>query len=137
MASPDYLEAHGSPQSPHDLVDHASILLRLPTSGGLYPWTFAKDGEEVIVRPKGHGIFNTVPMMLAAALDGIGLASLPEAVVAPMIADGRLVRVLAEWTPKQSGYHLYYPSRKQPSAAFSIVLDALRKHRARASTPQQ
>lgn len=133
VASPDYIAAHGHPQSPHDLVGHASILLRLPTSGGLYPWTFVKDGEEVVVRPKGHGIFNTVPMMLAAALDGIGLASLPEDTVEPMLAEGRLVRVLADWTPKRPGYHLYYPSRKQPSPAFSIVLDALRKHRAEAS----
>lgn len=133
VASPDYLEEHGCPQSPHDLVDHASILLRLPTSGGLYPWTFAKDGEEVVVRPKGHGIFNTVPMMLAAALDGIGLASLPEDTVRLMLAEGRLVRVLADWTPKRPGYHLYYASRKQPSPAFSIVLDALRKHRAESS----
>jgi DNA-binding transcriptional LysR family regulator len=133
VASPDYIATHGRPQSPHDLVGHASILLRLPTSGGLYPWTFVKDGEEVVVRPKGHGVFNTVPMMLAAALDGVGLASLPEDTVEPMLAEGRLVRVLADWTPKRPGYHLYYPSRKQPSPAFSIVLDALRKHRAEAS----
>lgn len=136
VASPDYIAAHGHPQSPHDLVDHASILLRLPTSGGLYPWTFTKGGEEVVVRPKGHGIFNTVPMMLAAALDGIGLASLPEDTVEAMLAEGRLVRVLADWTPKRPGYHLYYPTRKQPSPAFSIVLDALRKHRAEASGPR-
>ena len=71
-------------------------------------------------------------MMLKAALDGIGLASLPEDTVEALIAEGRLVRVLADWTPKRPGYHLYYPSRKQPSPAFSIVLDALREHRARA-----
>ena len=118
--------------SPHDLVTHACVLMRLPTSGGLYPWAFANDGEEVTARPKGRGIFNTVPMMLKAALDGIGLASLPEDTVEALIVEGRLVRVLADWTPKRPGYHLYYPSRKQPSPAFSIVLDSLREHRARA-----
>lgn len=133
VASPDYLVAHGTPQSPHDLMDHDCVLLRLPTSGGLYPLAYEKDGEEITVRPKGRGIFNTVPMILAAVLDGVGLASLPDDVVEPLIAEGRLVQVLADWTPKRPGYHLYYPSRKQPSAAFSIVLDALRKHRASAA----
>ena len=135
-ASPEYLAAHGSPHSPHDLMAHDCVLLRLPTSGGLYPMAYAKDGEEVTVRPKGRAIFNTVPMILTAVLDGIGLASLPEDAVGPMMAEGRLVQVLADWTTKRSGYHLYYPSRKQPSPAFSIVLDALRKHRAQAQAPR-
>lgn len=132
VATPDYLAAHGRPRSPHDLMAHACILLRLPTSGGLYPWSFAKDGEEVTVRPKGRGIFNTVPMMLEAVLDGIGLTTLPEDMVEALIVEGRLVQVLADWAPKRPGYHLYYPSRKQTSPAFSIVLDALREHRTRA-----
>ena len=134
VASPDYLAAHGRPRSPRDLTGHACVLMRLPSSGGLYPWAFARDGEEVTVRPKGRGIFNTVPMMLTAALDGIGLASLPEDTVAASIAEGRLVRVLADWTPTRPGYHLYYPSRERPSPAFGIVLAALRAHRARAAS---
>lgn len=133
VAAPDYLAAQGTPQVPHDLMEHDCVLLRLPTSGGLYPLAYAKDGEEIAVRPKGRGIFNTVPMILAAVLDGVGLAALPDDVVEPMIAEGRLEQVLADWTPKRPGYHLYYPSRKQPSPAFSIVLDALRKHRASAA----
>lgn len=133
VAAPDYLAAQGTPQVPHDLMEHDCVLLRLPTSGGLYPLAYAKDGEEITVRPKGRSIFNTVPMILAAVLDGVGLAALPDDVVEPMIAEGRLVQVLADWTPKRPGYHLYYPSRKQPSPAFSIVLDALRKHRASAA----
>lgn len=135
VASPAYLAAHGTPVVPHDLMDHDCILLRLPTSGGLYPFTYAKGGEELVVRPKGRAIFNTVPMILNAALDGIGLTTIPDDVAAPMIAEGRLVQVLADWTPKRPGYHLYYPSRKQPSPAFSIVLDALRKYRAQALAP--
>lgn len=130
VAAPAYLAARGRPQVPQDIFDHTSILLRLPTSGGLYPWSFAKEGKEVVVRPKAHGIFNTVQMMLTAVQDGVGLASLPEDIVAPLLAEGRLERVLADWTPKRPGFHLYYPSRKQPSPAFRIVLDALRRHRA-------
>lgn len=133
VASPDYLAVHVAPQSPHDLMDHDCVLMRLPTSGGLYPMAYSKDGEEITVRPKGRGIFNTVPMILSAVLAGIGLATLPDDVVQPLIAEGRLVQVLADWTQKRPGYHLYYPSRKQPSPAFSIVLDALRTYRAQAS----
>ena len=107
--------------------------MRLPTSGGLYPMAYAKDGEEIIVRPKGRGIFNTVPMILEGGARRHWSGDPAGRHCGPLIAEGRLVQVLADWTPKRPGYHLYYPSRKQPSPAFSIVLDALRKHRAQAS----
>ena len=129
VGSPAYLAAHGIPETPRDLTDHKGVLLRLPTSGGLYSWAFAKDGQELTVRIPPRGVFNSVPMMMQAALDGVGLASLPEDVVADAIADRRLVRVLADWSPVRPGYHLYYPSRRQPSPAFSIVLEALRTYR--------
>ncbi|MAC77333.1 MAG: LysR family transcriptional regulator [Rhodobacteraceae bacterium] len=131
VASPAYLATHGTPQVPHDLMNHGCLLLRLPTSGGLYPWSFAKDGQELSVRPPARCIFNSVPRMLQAALDGLGLTSLPEDIFAGHVREGRLVRVLQDWSPTRPGYHLYYPSRKQPSPAFSIVLDALRQHRSR------
>lgn len=129
VAAPGYLAARGMPSTPHDLMNHDCILLRLPTSGGLWPWSFAKGSEELTVRPPGRGIFNTVPMMLRAALDGLGFASLPIDTVEGDLRAGRLISVLADWTPARPGYHLYYPSRKQPSPAFAIVLDALRKFR--------
>lgn len=129
VGSPAYLAAHGTPETPRDLTDHKGVVLRLPTSGGLYPWTFAKKDQELTVRIPPRGVFNSVPMMMQAALDGVGLASLPEDVVADAIADRRLVRVLADWSPVRPGYHLYYPSRRQPSPAFSIVLEALRTYR--------
>ena len=129
VGSPAYLAAHGTPETPRDLTDHTGVVLRLPTSGGLYPWTFAKKDQELTVRIPPRGVFNSVPMMMQAALDGVGLASLPEDVVADAIADRRLVRVLADWSPVRPGYHLYYPSRRQPSPAFSIVLEALRTYR--------
>ena len=129
VGSPAYLAAHGTPETPRDLTDHTGVVLRLPTSGGLYPWTFAKKDQDLTVRIPPRGVFNSVPMMMQAALDGVGLASLPEDVVADAIADRRLVRVLADWSPVRPGYHLYYPSRRQPSPAFSIVLEALRTYR--------
>lgn len=95
VGSPAYLAAHGTPETPRDLTDHKGVALRLPTSGGLYPWTFAKKDQELTVRIPPRGVFNSVPMMTQAALDGVGLASLPEDVVADAIADRRLVRVLA------------------------------------------
>ncbi|MDB5660106.1 MAG: transcriptional regulator, LysR family [Cypionkella sp.] len=129
VASPGYLAVHGVPAVPQDLLAHDAVMLRLPSSGGLYPWSFMKDGQELIVRPKGRGIFNTTAMMQQAALDGLGLASLPEGLVAGLIAEGRLVQVLLDWSPLRPGFHLYYPSRRQPSPAFAIVLQALRQFR--------
>lgn len=108
VASPAYLTAKGTPQVPHDVMEHDCVLLRLPSSGGLWPWTFIKDGPELTVRAPARTVFNTVPMMQRAAVDGVGIASLPEDIVAKQIEEGRLVRVLADWSPVRPGYHLYY-----------------------------
>lgn len=135
VASPAYISAYGTPKTPHDLMNHSCVVLRLPTSGGLYSWSFGKVGQELTVRPPARGVFNTVPLMTQAAIDGLGFASLPEDSVSGLIDRGRLVRVLKDWSPKRPGYHLYYPSRKQPSPAFSLVLDALRHFRQQAGHP--
>jgi DNA-binding transcriptional LysR family regulator len=111
------------------LVASACINLRLPTHGGFYAWEFRKGGREPEVRVQGRVVFNALAMMRHAALDGLGLAYLPEDQVAAALQDGRLLRVLADWCPPRPGYHLYYPSRRQPSPAFALVVDALR-HRA-------
>ncbi|MES2434148.1 MAG: LysR family transcriptional regulator [Pseudomonadota bacterium] len=129
VASPAYLATRGVPLVPQDLLAHDAVMMRLPSSGGLYPWRLAKGDQELTVRPKARGIFNSVAMQQQAALDGLGFASLPQDLVAGLIAEGRLVRVLAEWSPQAPGYHLYYPSRRQPSPAFAIVLEALRRFR--------
>jgi len=97
----------------------------MPTSGGLYVWDFARKGKQVNVRVDGPLIFNTAPPQVDAALAGLGIALLPEDELATHIEDGRLVRVLEDWCPPFAGYHLYYPSRRQPSPAFSLVLQAL------------
>jgi len=108
------------------LTQHACINLRLPTHGGFYVWEFRKGGRELNVRVQGRTVFNAVTMMRHAALEGLGLAYLPEDMVEAAIQKGRLVRVLADWCPPRPGYDLYYPSRRQPSPAFALVVDALR-----------
>ncbi len=126
VGAPSYFKKHGKPATPHDLARHACIALRLPTSGGLWSWPFVKKGRELKVRPNGQLAFNTITLALDAALAGLGLAYLPEDVVRGPLAKGRLVQVLAGWSAPMSGYHLYYPSRRQPTPAFALLVEALR-----------
>ena len=126
FAAPDYLERHGTPQTPYDLARHNCIGLRMATSGGLYAWEFERDGKELKVKTEGQLIFNDAEMIVAAALAGRGIAFTIEGHVARHFADGSLVRVLEDWCEPFDGYYLYYPSRRQPSPAFSLVLEALR-----------
>ncbi|MDQ2487087.1 LysR family transcriptional regulator [Pseudomonas putida] len=126
VGSPAYFKRRPRPVTPHDLTVHIGINLRLPTSGSLWSWPFEKGGREVRVRADGHMVCNTVPMMLDFALAGVGLAHLPEDVVQQQVHDGRLIRVLEDWCPVVTGYHLYYPSRRQPKPAFKLLLELLR-----------
>jgi len=126
VASPTYFEAHPKPRTPQDLTAHRCINQRMPSSGGLYVWDFARRGKQVNVRVDGPLIFNTAPPQVDAALAGLGLVLLPEDELASHLSDGSLVRVLEDWCPPFAGYHLYYPSRRQPSPAFSLVVKALR-----------
>jgi len=126
VGSPAYFAKRKKPKVPQDLMAHSCINIRLPTYGGLYAWEFEKDGRELKVRVEGQLIFNNAGLRQRAVLAGLGLAYLPENVTRPLIAEGRLVRVLADWCPPFQGYHLYYPSRRQPSTAFSLLVDALR-----------
>jgi DNA-binding transcriptional LysR family regulator len=126
VGTPEYFAHHPPPETPQDLTAHRCINLRLPTRGGLYAWEFEKGGREVRVRVEGPLILNATAPMLQAALAGFGLAYLPEDTVQPHIAAGRLARVLQNWCPAYPGYHLYYPSRRQPTAAFALLVKALR-----------
>lgn len=126
VGSPAYFARCAAPQTPRDLTDHACNNLRLPTNGGLYAWEFEKEGESLKVRVSGQVTLNGVYPLLDAALDGFGLSYIPENVVAPFLADGRLIQVLGDWCPAFSGYHLYYPSRRQAAPAFALLLEALR-----------
>lgn len=126
VGAPEYFEARTRPRIPQDLTGHRCINLRLPTHGGLYAWEFEKRGRELRVRVDGQLVFNSVALLLKGALSGLGLAYVPEAEVRAHLDSGRLVRVLEDWCEPFSGYHLYYPSRRQPAPAFSLLVDALR-----------
>jgi DNA-binding transcriptional LysR family regulator len=126
VGAPTYFAKRTRPKAPQDLTTHACINLRLPTHGGLYAWEFEKGGREVRVRVEGQLVFNGTAPMLDAALAGFGLAYVPEDTVRAHLADGRLIRVLADWCLPYPGYHLYYPSRRQPTPAFTLLVNALR-----------
>jgi DNA-binding transcriptional LysR family regulator len=126
VGAPSYFRQYPVPLAPQELTDHQCINLRLPTLGGLYVWEFEKDKQKLNVRVEGQLVLNSMKQIVDAALAGLGLATMLEDVVAPYVADGRLVQVLDGWCPYFPGYHLYYPSRRQPSPAFALVLEALR-----------
>ena len=126
VAAPSYFAKRSLPKTPQDLIGHNCINLRLPTHGGLYAWEFERGGRELKVRVEGQLVFNMTEQMLTAALAGFGLAYVPEDLAEPHLAKGRLKRVLENWCPHFSGYHLYYPSRRQSSPAFALLFEALR-----------
>lgn len=126
VGAPSYFATHPAPESPHDLTQHDCINLRLPTYGGLYVWEFENEGNALNVRVDGPLTINRQTQLLEAALAGVGLAYLPEDIVRAHLAAGRLKRVLENWCPSFPGYHLYYPSRRQHSRAFVLLLEAVR-----------
>lgn len=126
VASPAYFAKSPAPKTPRELVVHRCINMRFPTHGGLYVWEFARQGEQLNVRVDGQIVLNSTPHIVLAALKGLGIAFLPEEEFAPHIEEGQLVRVLQDWCAPFEGYYLYYPSRRQPSPAFSRVVDVLR-----------
>ncbi|MGP0000302.1 MAG: LysR family transcriptional regulator [Acetobacteraceae bacterium] len=129
VGAASYFVKRTRPKTPQDLTTHACINLRLPTHGGLYTWEFEKGGREIRVKVEGQLVFNGTAPMLDAALSGFGLAYVPENTVQTHLADGSLIRVLADWCPPYPGYHLYYPSRRQPTPAFALLVNALRYRR--------
>lgn len=126
VGSPAYFATRPPPRTPHDLTDHSCINLRLPTRGGLYVWEFEKDGRPLNVRVEGPLVVNDMNLVRQGALAGLGLSIVMEDQVEADIAEGRLIPVLEDWSPPFPGYHLYYPSRRQPTPAFSLLVEALR-----------
>ena len=126
VGSPGYFAQRPIPRTPQDLAGHRCINLRLLSAGGLYAWELEKDGRELRVRVEGQLAFNSTRMIVRAAAAGFGLGFVMEDQVAQQLADGRLIRVLEDWCPSFAGYHLYYPSRREPSAAFALLVEALR-----------
>jgi DNA-binding transcriptional LysR family regulator len=132
VGAPSYFAEHSAPKKPQELTTHNCINLRLPTHGGLYAWELEKGRREMHIRVDGQLTFNNIALRINAALDGLGLAFLPEDAVQSYVAQGRLRRVLEDWCPPFAGYHLYYPSRRQTSPAFGLLVDALRYRGAKA-----
>lgn len=126
VGSPAYFSRNPRPKTPRDLTAHNCISIRLPTYGGIFPWEFEKKGQELKVRVEGQLVFNNIAMRIDAVLKGLGLAYMPEDLVQAHVERGKLVRVLSDWCPPFTGYHLYYPSRRQISPAFALFRDALR-----------
>ena len=126
IGSPAYFSHYPKPVIPADLMAHNCITLRMPTHGGLFMWEFEKNGQALNVRIEGQLVFNNIAMRLESALQGLGLAYMPEDAVRPHIEQGHLIRVLEDWCEPYSGYHLYYPSRRQSSPAFTLLREALR-----------
>jgi DNA-binding transcriptional LysR family regulator len=126
VATAAYFASRGKPKTPRDLAAHNCINLRMPTLGGVYAWEFEKKSREIAVRVEGQLTVNDIAVIKQAALNGMGVAFMPEDIAQPHIDAGELDRVLADWTPPFSGYHLYYPSRRQQSPAFAALVDALR-----------
>jgi DNA-binding transcriptional LysR family regulator len=135
VGAPSYFRKHQEPKAPQDLIGHNCMNLRLPSHGGVYAWEFEKAGRELRVRVEGQFTFNATGQILNAALAGSGLAYLPESMAQPYLAQGRLRRVLEDWCLPYSGYHLFYPSRRQSSAAFALVVDALRFRGSQSKVP--
>ena len=129
VGSPAYLAANPAPVTPHDLTAHTCINLRLPTRGGLYVWEFEKEGRPLNVRVDGQVIVNDMDLMVRGALSSLGLSIVMDDQVKDELADGRLIQVLEDWSPPFPGYHLYYPSRRQPTPAFTVLVEALRYRR--------
>lgn len=126
VGSPAYFDRHPPPRTPQDLTAHRCINMRLPTYGGIFAWGLEQDGREVKVRGDGQLVFNNLLLRLNSALDGLGVAYMPEDQVLPHIAEGHLIRVLEDWCPPFPGYHLYYPSRRHSSPALALLVDVLR-----------
>jgi DNA-binding transcriptional LysR family regulator len=126
VGSPGYFAARGRPQALEDLAHHDCINLRLPTYGGLYAWEFQRDGHDLRVRVEGQLTFSSLLPIEGAALDGFGIAYVPQSLVQHHLDRGALEAVLTQWSPSFPGYHLYYPSRRQPTPAFVKIVEALR-----------
>jgi DNA-binding transcriptional LysR family regulator len=131
VGAPSYFKGRSEPKTPQDLIGHSCINLRLPTHSSVYAWEFEKGNRDLRVRVEGQLTCNGTAQLLNGALAGLGLAYVPEGMVAQHITKGRLKRVLSDWCPPFAGYHLFYPSRRQSSAAFSLVVDALRYRKQR------
>lgn len=125
----NYFKKNKPPKIPQDLMQHRCINMRLPTYGGLYTWEFAKDDQKINMRVEGQLTFNRPNLLVKSAAQGYGLIYLPELILNAYADKDDFSYVLEDWCINVPGYHLYYPSRRQPSPAFTLLVDALRYKR--------
>jgi DNA-binding transcriptional LysR family regulator len=126
VGSPEYFDKTSIPITPDDLKVHNCINYRLPTFGGIYSWEFEKDKAQISIRLQGQVTFNSSYLAIEAALANLGIAYIPSQMAEEYINKGLLIRVMEDWCPFFSGYHIYYPNRHQPSSAFTTIVEALR-----------
>jgi DNA-binding transcriptional LysR family regulator len=124
VASPDYLARHGTPQAPADLHHHSCIRWRNP-GGTIYRWEFEKDGKSMEMNVEGPLVSTDLQLILDATLEGLGIAYTYDIRLDDWISEGRLIRVLADWSPQFPGLFLYYPSRRHPQPALRAFIDCL------------
>lgn len=129
VGSPDYFKKYPEPQTPYELTGHACVDIRHRPDGAIYAWEFEKDGQQFTVKGRGQLVFNSIMHVLNSALDGVGLAYVPEDLATPYLNNGKLKKVLTEWSPHFPGFHLYYPNRRQSSPAFTAFINAFRYHK--------
>ena len=126
VGSPDYFKGRAVPASPQQLLQHNCITLRLSSNGGVYAWELCDGDKPIEVKVSGQATFNSIYQMLNAAVSGVGLAFVTAEFAEPYVRDGRLVSVMKEWCRPFPGLHAFYLSRRHPSRAFTLVIDALR-----------
>ena len=124
VGSPDYFKHHTIPPTPHELKEHSCIGFRF--SGDVYRWEFEKGRKALTVYPQGPAIFDEPDLVVEAVLNGVGIGTALEAAVLPLITKRRLIQVLQDWCPTFPGYFLYYPSRRNQSAALAALIQSLR-----------
>lgn len=126
VGSPDYLARHGKPRKPSDLVRHDCINLRMPNSGAVLPWEFEQRSKEMTQHVTGRLSLSDTVLAVQASAAGMGLAYVLEDIAAPLLQEGRLVRLLESWCQPFPGYYIYFPTRRQMMPSFRILIDALR-----------
>lgn len=127
VASPAYLEQFGTPHTPHDLSEHQCLSFREASGGSLYPWDFERGGERLAISINGPLEATEPEMLTRVVLAGAGIAYLFEHQVREHITSGRLVHLLAEWTPAFPGFYLYYPKQRQTEPALQAFVDFVKK----------
>ncbi|MFP5237049.1 MAG: LysR family transcriptional regulator [Acidobacteriota bacterium] len=124
VATPEYLKRHGAPRTPRDLKDHACIAFRFRK--GVYRWEFEKGRRALTVNAQGPLSFDDPDLVVQAVLRGTGIGMAMEAMLKPMIESGELIQILQDWCPPFPGFFLYYPSRRNQTAALMALISVLR-----------